>query len=110
MDHVKSISTSKANSYEIRRMGCSPYAVSGSQHISVFSETVPFPRRLQNYCCDDWRKAQDVKEPYGVSLGLGYDDLAIRKSTIWYTLKKTYVELVRAFWRLVNTLLLKNSY
>ncbi|GJY82262.1 retrovirus-related pol polyprotein from transposon TNT 1-94 [Tanacetum coccineum] len=60
-DHVKSISTAKADSSEIRRMGCSPYAVSGSQHRSIFSETVPFPRRLQNYCCDDWRKAQDVK-------------------------------------------------
>ncbi|GJY06903.1 hypothetical protein Tco_0373957 [Tanacetum coccineum] len=27
----------------------------------MFSEIVPFPRRLQNYCCDDWREAQDVK-------------------------------------------------
>ncbi|GKD14875.1 hypothetical protein Tco_1199282 [Tanacetum coccineum] len=40
---------------------------------------------------------------YDVSLGLGYGilttctDLAIKKSTIWYTLKKTCVELVRAF-------------
>ncbi|GJV61486.1 hypothetical protein Tco_1467586 [Tanacetum coccineum] len=40
---------------------------------------------------------------YGISLGLGYGvltsciDLAVRKLTIWYTLKKTYVELVRAF-------------
>ncbi|GJR98124.1 hypothetical protein Tco_0270298 [Tanacetum coccineum] len=40
---------------------------------------------------------------YGVSLGLGYGvltsctDLAVKKSTIWYTLKKTCVELVRAF-------------
>ncbi|GKD23333.1 hypothetical protein Tco_1225036 [Tanacetum coccineum] len=34
--------------------------VSGSQHRSIISETAPFPRRLQNYCCDDWRKAQDV--------------------------------------------------
>ncbi|GJY90448.1 hypothetical protein Tco_0505644 [Tanacetum coccineum] len=46
-DHVKSISTTKTDSSKIRRMGCSPYAV--SQHISIFSETVPFPRRLQNY-------------------------------------------------------------
>ncbi|GJS70925.1 reverse transcriptase domain-containing protein [Tanacetum coccineum] len=41
--------------------------------------------------------------PYGVSLGLGYGvlttciDLAVRKSTIWYILKKTRVELIRAF-------------
>ncbi|GJT26152.1 RNA-directed DNA polymerase, eukaryota [Tanacetum coccineum] len=27
----------------------------------MFSETFPFPRRLKNYCCDDWREAQDVK-------------------------------------------------
>ncbi|GKD96467.1 RNA-directed DNA polymerase, eukaryota, partial [Tanacetum coccineum] len=60
-DHVKSISTTKADSSEIRRMGCSPYAVSGSQHISIFSKIVPFPRRLQDYYCDDWREAQDVK-------------------------------------------------
>ncbi|GJY95862.1 putative reverse transcriptase domain-containing protein [Tanacetum coccineum] len=61
MDHVKSISTTKADSSEIRHMGYNPYAVSSSQHRSMFSETVPFPRRLQNYCCDDWREAQDVK-------------------------------------------------
>ncbi|GJV23737.1 retrotransposon protein [Tanacetum coccineum] len=51
--HVKSISTAKADSSEIHCMGCSPYAVSGSQHRSMFFETVPFPRRLQNYSCDD---------------------------------------------------------
>ncbi|GJT50050.1 retrovirus-related pol polyprotein from transposon TNT 1-94 [Tanacetum coccineum] len=60
-DHVKSISTAKVDSFEIRCMRCSPYAVSGSQHKSMFSEIVPFPRRLQNYYCDDWREAQDVK-------------------------------------------------
>ncbi|GKF44910.1 hypothetical protein Tco_0131462 [Tanacetum coccineum] len=60
-DHVKSISTTKADSFEIRHMGYNPYAVSSSQHRSMFSETVPFPRRLQNYCCDDWREARDVK-------------------------------------------------
>ncbi|GJV58999.1 putative reverse transcriptase domain-containing protein [Tanacetum coccineum] len=60
-DHVKSISTTKADSSEIRCMGCGPYAVSGSQHRSTFSETIPFPRRLHNYCYDDWREAQDVK-------------------------------------------------
>ncbi|GKB31030.1 hypothetical protein Tco_0870431 [Tanacetum coccineum] len=35
-DHIKSISTTKADSSKIGRM------------------------RLQNYCCDNWRKAQDV--------------------------------------------------
>nr|GEY31220.1 hypothetical protein [Tanacetum cinerariifolium] len=61
MDHVNSILTTKADSSEIRRMGCSSYIVSGSQHISIFFEAVPFLRRLQNYCCDDWREAQDIK-------------------------------------------------
>ncbi|GKE45250.1 RNA-directed DNA polymerase, eukaryota [Tanacetum coccineum] len=42
-------------------MGCSPYAVSGLQHRSIFSKTVPFPRRLQDYYCDDWKEAQDMK-------------------------------------------------
>ncbi|GJW72213.1 hypothetical protein Tco_0129130 [Tanacetum coccineum] len=51
-DHVKLISTAKADSYEISRMGCSPYAVSISQHGCIFSETVPFPRRLQTNCCE----------------------------------------------------------
>ncbi|GJY04531.1 hypothetical protein Tco_0370471 [Tanacetum coccineum] len=37
-DHVKSISTTKADSSEIHRMGYSPYVVSGSQHKSIFSE------------------------------------------------------------------------
>ncbi|GJW64518.1 hypothetical protein Tco_0116402 [Tanacetum coccineum] len=46
-DHVKSISTTKADSSEIRCMGCSSYVVSGSQHRSIFSKIVPFPRRLQ---------------------------------------------------------------
>ncbi|GKC14679.1 hypothetical protein Tco_1011461, partial [Tanacetum coccineum] len=60
-DHVKSISTTKVDSFEIRHIGCNPYVVSGSQHKSIFYETIPFPRRLQDYCCDDWREAQDVK-------------------------------------------------
>nr|GEU72599.1 hypothetical protein [Tanacetum cinerariifolium] len=60
-DHVKSILTAKADSSKIRRMGYSLYVVSGSQHRSIFSKIVPFPRRLQKYCCDDWSEAQDVK-------------------------------------------------
>ncbi|GJW87757.1 ribonuclease H-like domain-containing protein [Tanacetum coccineum] len=58
---VKSISNAKADFSKIRRIGCGPYAVSGTQHMSLFSETIPFPRRLQNFRCDDWREAQDVK-------------------------------------------------
>ncbi|GKF15307.1 hypothetical protein Tco_0056769 [Tanacetum coccineum] len=45
-DQVKSISTAKADFSEIRRIRCGPYAVSGTQHKSILSETVPFPRRL----------------------------------------------------------------
>ncbi|GJT69522.1 ribonuclease H-like domain-containing protein [Tanacetum coccineum] len=60
-DQVKSISTAKANFSEIRHIRCGTYAVSGTQHRSILSEIVPFPRRLQNFGCDDWREAQDVK-------------------------------------------------
>ncbi|GJW61756.1 ribonuclease H-like domain-containing protein [Tanacetum coccineum] len=60
-DQVKSISTAKADFSEIHRIGHEPYAVSGIQHRSLFSETVPFPRWVQNFGCDDWREAQDVK-------------------------------------------------
>ncbi|GJR48074.1 hypothetical protein Tco_1316177 [Tanacetum coccineum] len=60
-DQVKSISNAKADFSEIRRIGHEPCAVSGTNHKSLFSETIPFPRRLQNFGCDDWRAAQDVK-------------------------------------------------
>ncbi|GJX97614.1 ribonuclease H-like domain-containing protein, partial [Tanacetum coccineum] len=60
-DQVKSISTGKADFSKMRRIGHEPYAVSGTQHISLFSKTVPFPGRLQNFGCDDWREARDVK-------------------------------------------------
>ncbi|GJT57480.1 hypothetical protein Tco_0992534 [Tanacetum coccineum] len=60
-DQVKSISTAKADFSEICRIGRGPYAISGIQHRSIFSETAPFLRRLQNFGCDDWREAQDVK-------------------------------------------------
>ncbi|GJZ67249.1 hypothetical protein Tco_0630489 [Tanacetum coccineum] len=52
---------------------------------------------------DTWGKTYGSMMQYGVSLGLGYDvlttctDLAVKKLTIWYTLKKTCVEFVRAF-------------
>ncbi|GJR37292.1 hypothetical protein Tco_1212976 [Tanacetum coccineum] len=52
-DHVKSISTTKVDSSEIRHMGCSPYAISGLQHGIIFSKTAAFPRRLQDYCRDN---------------------------------------------------------
>ncbi|GJU49968.1 retrovirus-related pol polyprotein from transposon TNT 1-94 [Tanacetum coccineum] len=43
-DHVKSISTAKADSARIRRIGSGPYTVSESQYNNLFSETVPFPK------------------------------------------------------------------
>ncbi|GKB88805.1 ribonuclease H-like domain, reverse transcriptase, RNA-dependent DNA polymerase [Tanacetum coccineum] len=52
-DHVKPISTTKADSTGIHCIGSSPYAVSDSQISNVFFETVPFPRRLHDYCCDE---------------------------------------------------------
>ncbi|GJW90208.1 hypothetical protein Tco_0167761 [Tanacetum coccineum] len=60
-EQVKSISTTKADFSGIRRIGCGPYAISGTQYKSLFSETASFPRRLQHFACDDWREAQDVK-------------------------------------------------
>ncbi|GJW76580.1 retrovirus-related pol polyprotein from transposon TNT 1-94 [Tanacetum coccineum] len=60
-DQVKSISTARADFSEIHRIRHDPYAVSSTQHRSLFSETVPFPKRLQNFSCDDWKEAQDVK-------------------------------------------------
>ncbi|GJT50477.1 hypothetical protein Tco_0976634 [Tanacetum coccineum] len=131
-----------------------------TQHRSILSKTVPFPNRLQNFNCDDWREAQDVKimdaydhtlplkekDPWSftlpyfihnicfdkalvdleasftiiddddmtkdVVLGMKfckkyascqmimrkfeqYGDLA--ETMIWYMLKKTCVELIRAF-------------
>nr|GFB82775.1 hypothetical protein [Tanacetum cinerariifolium] len=59
-DHVKSISTAKADSTRIRHIGSVPYAVSDSQYSNIFSETVPFPRRLHDYCCEDWKEAREV--------------------------------------------------
>ncbi|GJT12855.1 hypothetical protein Tco_0859897 [Tanacetum coccineum] len=61
LDQVKSVSTAKADFSKIHRIRCGPYAVLGIQHKSILSETVPFPRRLQNFGYDDWREAQDVK-------------------------------------------------
>ncbi|GJT39748.1 hypothetical protein Tco_0939613 [Tanacetum coccineum] len=60
-DQVKSISTTKADFSEICHIGCGLYTVSGMHHRSIISEPVPFPRRLQNFGCDEWREALDVK-------------------------------------------------
>ncbi|GKA67756.1 homeodomain-like protein [Tanacetum coccineum] len=60
-DHVKLISTAKADSSVIHRIGSGPYTVSETQYSSLSSETVPFPNRLHGYRCDDWKEAREVK-------------------------------------------------
>ncbi|GKD48976.1 hypothetical protein Tco_1277952 [Tanacetum coccineum] len=52
-DHVKSILNTKADLNRIRHIGSGPYVVLDSQYSNIFSETIPFPRRLHGYCCDD---------------------------------------------------------
>ncbi|GJT08941.1 hypothetical protein Tco_0843403 [Tanacetum coccineum] len=66
-DQVKLISIATADLSEIRRMEHYPYTVSVPQHRFGFPETVPFPRRLHNHCCDDF------KEAYGVNILDTYD-------------------------------------
>ncbi|GKA42293.1 putative reverse transcriptase domain-containing protein [Tanacetum coccineum] len=60
-DHVKSISTTKVDSNEIRHIGSVLYDVSDSQYSYIFSKIVPFPMRLHGYCYDDWKQACEVK-------------------------------------------------
>nr|GEV85348.1 putative reverse transcriptase domain-containing protein [Tanacetum cinerariifolium] len=60
-DHVKSISTAKADSSIIRRIGSRPYAVSDTQYSSLSSKTVSFPNRLHGYYCDNLKEARKVK-------------------------------------------------
>ncbi|GKB79661.1 hypothetical protein Tco_0946556 [Tanacetum coccineum] len=60
-DHVKSILTAKTNSTGIRRIGSGPYAISDSQISNIFSETVPLPRQLRDYYCDEWKEARELK-------------------------------------------------
>ncbi|GKC15552.1 hypothetical protein Tco_1012334 [Tanacetum coccineum] len=69
-DQVKSISTAIADLPEIYRMEHYPYAVSGPQHRFGFPETVPFPRRLHNHCCDDFKEAHGVNilDAYGSTM------------------------------------------
>ncbi|GKD73041.1 putative reverse transcriptase domain-containing protein [Tanacetum coccineum] len=56
LDHVKSISTTvEADMTPIRRIGSSQYAVSAQQSSKLIFETrqvtIPFSRRLNDYCC-----------------------------------------------------------
>ncbi|GJX75682.1 hypothetical protein Tco_0322493 [Tanacetum coccineum] len=57
-DQVKSISTTiEADSYPIRRIGSSQYAVSTGQDCTLIYKTrkmtIPFPSRLNSYYCDE---------------------------------------------------------
>ncbi|GJW53029.1 putative reverse transcriptase domain-containing protein [Tanacetum coccineum] len=68
-DQVKSISTTiEADSYSIRRIGSSQYAVSTGQYKSR-QTTVPFPSRLDNHYCEDEEGNYGPKfiEAYGSS-------------------------------------------
>ncbi|GJW41727.1 hypothetical protein Tco_0067572 [Tanacetum coccineum] len=68
-DQVKSISIVTVDLSEIRRMEHGLYVVSGSQHIFMFPETVPFPRQLHNYSCDG------LKEAHGANILDAYYDI-----------------------------------
>ncbi|GKC17225.1 hypothetical protein Tco_1014007 [Tanacetum coccineum] len=82
-DQVKLISTAKADFSEIRRIEHEPYAVSGTQHRNLFSETVPFPRRLQNFGYDYWRETQDCERlPFSTYTNLGLGILSHTRLTI----------------------------
>ncbi|GJV79613.1 hypothetical protein Tco_1515483 [Tanacetum coccineum] len=61
-DHVKSISTIvEADSYPIRRMGSSQYAVSTGHNRTLMYETkqttIPFPNRLNGYYCEEKKES-----------------------------------------------------
>nr|GEW00968.1 hypothetical protein [Tanacetum cinerariifolium] len=70
-DHLKSISTIvKADSYPIRRMGSSQYAVSTRQDRTLMYKTkhatIPFPSRLNGYYCEE------KKESHGLQFSKAY--------------------------------------
>ncbi|GJS95911.1 hypothetical protein Tco_0802879 [Tanacetum coccineum] len=60
-ENVKLISTAKVNSTGISHIRSGPYAVSDSQFSNIFPKTFPFPRRLRDYCCDEWKEAHDCR-------------------------------------------------
>ncbi|GJV82317.1 hypothetical protein Tco_1522215 [Tanacetum coccineum] len=73
-DQVKSISTTiEADSYSIRRIGSSQYAVSTGQNSTLLYKsrqtTVPFPSRLDNHYCEEEEGNYGPKfaEAYGAS-------------------------------------------
>ncbi|GJQ91085.1 putative reverse transcriptase domain-containing protein [Tanacetum coccineum] len=91
-DHVKSISTAKADSTGIRRIRSGPYVVSDSQFSNIFSETVLFPRPLHDYYCDEWKKARELKilETYSIGTTLPLVNLGASVSVMPFS---TYTNL-----------------
>ncbi|GJW33207.1 hypothetical protein Tco_0053239 [Tanacetum coccineum] len=67
-DHVKSISTAKANSSAIRCIRSGSYDISDTQYSSLSSKTVLFPSRQHGYYCDDWKEASLVDLGASVSV------------------------------------------
>ncbi|GJV75088.1 reverse transcriptase domain-containing protein [Tanacetum coccineum] len=72
-DQVKSISTTiEADSYPIRRIGSSQYAVSTGQNRTLMYETrqttIPFPSRLNGYYCEE------KKGSYGPQFSEAYSE------------------------------------
>ncbi|GJR67349.1 hypothetical protein Tco_0013414 [Tanacetum coccineum] len=81
-DQVKSISTAKADFSEIRHIECSPYAISSTHHRSLFFETVPFPRRLQNFSSLVDLGASVSVMPFSTYTSLGLGALSHTRLTI----------------------------
>ncbi|GJX72172.1 hypothetical protein Tco_0309343 [Tanacetum coccineum] len=67
-DHVKLIFTAKADLTGIRLIESGPYVISDLQISNIFSEIVPFLRRLHDYYCDEWKEARELKilETYSI--------------------------------------------
>ncbi|GJR06987.1 retrovirus-related pol polyprotein from transposon TNT 1-94 [Tanacetum coccineum] len=81
-DQVKSISTATADLSEMRHMDHGPYAVLVPQHRIVFPETVPFPRRLHNYCSLVDLGASVSVMPFSTYTNLSLGDLSHTRMTI----------------------------
>nr|GEW41216.1 hypothetical protein [Tanacetum cinerariifolium] len=69
-DHVKTISTAKADSFVIHLIESGPYAASNTQYSSLSSKIVLFPDQLHGYYCDDWKDAREanILETYAHTL------------------------------------------
>ncbi|GKB00406.1 retrovirus-related pol polyprotein from transposon TNT 1-94 [Tanacetum coccineum] len=52
----------------------SPYVVSNSQISNIYSKTFPFPRRLHDYCCDEWKEVCELKILETCSIGTTLHD------------------------------------